>query len=103
MCLFNLQLVVWPYATIGEGCILFALLFDKRNLLLFWLVWQAERDAFKSKGEELEEELKASKGREKAISATLEDTKDRLKVWFMFGGINCLLLLLLLFFMLTLL
>lgn len=50
---------------------------------------QAERDTFKAKGEELEEELEASKGREKAVSATLEETQGRLEVGVCFPGNDC--------------
>lgn len=45
------------------------------------LVFQAERDAFKVKGEELELELEASKEREGVLSAELEETQGRLEVW----------------------
>lgn len=40
---------------------------------------QAERDTFKVKGEELEEELEASKGREEATTARLDETSGRLE------------------------
>lgn len=50
------------------------------------LALQTERDAFKAKGQELEEELEASKGREKAVSATLEETQGRLEVSLSYGN-----------------
>lgn len=43
-------------------------------------VLQAERDVFKAKGEELEQELEASKAREGALSAELQETQGRLEV-----------------------
>lgn len=44
-----------------------------------WLV-QAERDELKLKGEELKVELEASKEREKATTAVLNETQERLEV-----------------------
>ena len=55
----------------------------------FWFDAQADRDACKARGEELEGEVEASKGRERETAAELCDTQRRLEV----GGRGLLLLL----------